>query len=62
MKIKIHMEKMLPDYYFDDENLAELTDDQVLEICLEDVIDLIDEAAWRIERIAGSETAIPREP
>ena len=43
--------KVLKDSVIDEQDAADMTDEQIIEVCLEDVLDcVLDGATWKIER------------
>ena len=50
--IRITISKVLTDLVGTDEELSEMTDQQIIELCYEDLLDIVvDGAAWKVDRL-----------
>lgn len=50
IRLKIVMTRVIPDSWINQDEIAEMDDEEILEIFLEDIPELIDDATWELIR------------
>ena len=48
--IKVIIEKKLDDSWASDEDFVGMTDEEIVELCQEDMVEFIDSAVWTVRR------------
>lgn len=55
-RIKMTLTAVLSDIWFSQEEIEQLTDEEIMETVLDDVLGVVEEGTWEMERIEVDET------